>query len=53
MYKNLSWYNRQRLIQANRPFGKDGREFKKILIWLLAVFAIGMLGVWLWTKWQK
>jgi len=21
-YKNLSWYNRQKLIEANRPFGK-------------------------------
>jgi len=22
IYKNLSWYNRQKLVQANRPCGK-------------------------------
>ena len=23
IYKNLSWYNRQKFIEANRPFGKE------------------------------
>jgi hypothetical protein len=29
IYKNMSWYNRQKLIEANRPFGKKKRKPKK------------------------
>jgi len=29
VYKGLSWYNRQKLIEANRPFGKKKRKPKK------------------------
>ena len=36
LYKRLSGYNRQRFIEANRPFGKDPKEFIKMLMWFLA-----------------
>ncbi len=26
IYKNLSWYNRQKLVEANRPCGKQKRK---------------------------
>ena len=26
IYKNLNWYNRRKLIEANRPFGKQKRK---------------------------
>jgi preprotein translocase subunit Sss1 len=43
LYKKLSRYNRQRFIEANRPFGKDSKEFIKMLIWFLAgLFIIGI-----------
>jgi hypothetical protein len=29
LYKGLSWYNRQKLIEANRPFGKKKLKPKK------------------------
>lgn len=29
VYKGLSWYNRQKLIEANRPCGKKKRKSKK------------------------
>jgi len=28
VYKGLSWYNRQKLIEANRPFGKRKKKPK-------------------------
>lgn len=40
LYRGLSWYNRQKLIEANRPFGKDGKEFKEMLMWFLAGLSI-------------
>lgn len=40
IYKNLSWYNRSRMIEANRPFGKDGKEFKEMMMWFLALLSI-------------
>ncbi len=29
IYKSLNWYNRRKLIEANRPFGKKPRKEKK------------------------
>ena len=29
VYKNMSWYNRQKLIEANRPCGKKNKKSKK------------------------
>lgn len=29
VYKNMSWYNRQKLIEANRPCGKKNKKLKK------------------------
>lgn len=43
IYKGLSRYNRQKLIQANRPFGKDGKEFKEVMMLFLA--ALSIIGV--------
>ena len=44
LYKGLSWYNRDRLVEANRPFGKDPKEFIRMLIWFLAIlFIIGIV----------
>ncbi|QAT17906.1 hypothetical protein BU251_09300 [Candidatus Velamenicoccus archaeovorus] len=40
LYQGLSRYNRDRLIEANRPFGKDPKEFIRMLIWLFAISAI-------------
>ena len=40
LYKRLSGYNRQRFIEANRPFGKDPKEFAKMLMWFLAVLLV-------------
>jgi hypothetical protein len=40
LYKSLSWYNRDKLVEANRPFGKDPKEFIRILIWLFAISSI-------------
>lgn len=40
LYKKLNWYNRQKFIEANRPFGNDPKEFIKILMWFLAVLSI-------------
>lgn len=40
LYRKLSWYNRRRLIEANRPFGKDPKEFIRMLIWFLAISLI-------------
>jgi len=33
IYKNLSWYNRRKFIEANRPFGKDPKEFNELVMW--------------------
>ena len=44
LYKRMSWYNRLRLIEANRPLGKDPKEFIRMLIWFLAIlFIIGIV----------
>ncbi|MBU0768032.1 MAG: hypothetical protein KJ687_02915 [Proteobacteria bacterium] len=44
IYKRLSWYNRQKFIEANRPFGKDPKGFIKMLMWFLAIlFIIGIV----------
>ena len=40
IYKNLSWYNRRKLVEANRPFGKDPKEFKELVMWMLAGLSI-------------
>ena len=40
LYEKLSWYNQDRLIEANRPFGKDPKEFIRMLIWFLAILVI-------------
>ncbi|MFA6635704.1 MAG: nicotinamide mononucleotide transporter [Candidatus Omnitrophota bacterium] len=40
VYRKLSWYNRRRLIEANRPFGKDAKEFKELVMWMLAGLSI-------------
>jgi len=40
LYKKLSWYNRRRFIEANRPFGKDPKDFRETLMWLLAGLSI-------------
>jgi len=40
LYRKLSRYNRRRLIEANRPFGKDPKEFIRMLIWFLAISLI-------------
>ena len=40
IYKNLSWYNRRKFIEANRPFGKDPKEFKELVMWMLAGLSI-------------
>jgi len=40
LYKKLNWYNRQKFIEANRPLGKDPKEFIKMLMWFLAVLLI-------------
>jgi hypothetical protein len=40
IYKGLSEYNRRRMIEANRPFGKDGKEFKEMMMWFLAALSI-------------
>lgn len=40
IYKNLSWYNRRKFIEVNRPFGKDPKGCLKVFIWLLAVLFI-------------
>ena len=44
LYKGLSWYNRKKLIEANRLFGKDPKGFIRMLIWFLAIlFIIGIV----------
>ena len=40
IYKNLSWYNRRKFVEANRPFGKDPKEFKELVMWMLAGLSI-------------
>ena len=40
LYKRMSWYNRLRLIEANRPLGKDLKEFIRMLIWFLAILLV-------------
>ncbi len=40
IYKNLSWYNRRKLVEANRPFGKDPKEFRELVMWILAGLSI-------------
>lgn len=40
LYKNLNWYNRRKFIEANRPFGKDPKEFKELMMWFLAGLSI-------------
>jgi hypothetical protein len=46
IYRKLSWYNRQKFIEANRPFGKDPEGFIKMLMWFLAVlFIIGIVSI--------
>jgi hypothetical protein len=40
IYKGLSDYNRRRMIEANRPFGKDPKEFKEMAMWILAGLSI-------------
>ena len=40
IYKNLSWYNRRKFVEANRPFGKDPKEFKELVMWVLAGLSI-------------
>ncbi|MFH1665898.1 MAG: nicotinamide mononucleotide transporter [Candidatus Omnitrophota bacterium] len=40
LYKKLSWYNRGKFIEANRPFGKDPRVFTEMMMWLLAGLSI-------------
>jgi len=40
LYKGLSSYNRRKFIEANRPFGKDSKEFMEIMMWALAVLSI-------------
>ena len=40
LYKKLNWYNRQKFIEANRPLGKDPKEFIKMMMWFLAVLLI-------------
>jgi len=40
IYQGLSKYNRDKVIQANRPFGKDTKELKEMLLWFLAVLSI-------------
>jgi hypothetical protein len=44
LYEGLSWYNRDRLVEANRPLGKDPKEFIRMPIWFLAIlFIIGIV----------
>ena len=44
LYRKLSWYNRRRLVEANRPLGKDPKAFIRMLIWFLAIlFIIGIV----------
>lgn len=40
IYQRLNKYNREQMIKANRPFGKDFKEFKEMLMWFLAVLSI-------------
>ena len=40
IYRKLSWYNRHKFIKANRPFGKDTKEFKELMMWMLAGLSI-------------
>ncbi len=40
LYKKLNKYNRQKFIEANRPFGKDPKELVVMLIWFLAIVFI-------------
>jgi hypothetical protein len=40
IYQGLSGYNRDKMMQANRPLGKDTKEFMEMLLWLLAVLSI-------------
>lgn len=40
IYQGLSKYNRAQMIKANRPLGKDAKELKEMLRWLLAVLSI-------------
>lgn len=44
LYEGLSRYNRDRLIEANRPFGKDPNEFIRMLIWLFVISSI-LIGI--------
>ena len=58
IYKGLSDYNRRRMIEANRPFGKDGKEFKEMMVWFLAALSIigvacFLLAVWGWFSWMR
>jgi hypothetical protein len=58
IFKGLNWYNRQKSVEANRPFGKDGKEFKEMMMWFLAaLFIIGIvcffLAVWGWFSWMR
>lgn len=39
LFKELSPYNQRKLIEANRPFGKDPKAFKKMIAWILAILA--------------
>ena len=34
MYKRLNWYNRERFIKANRPFGKTNKNFDELWTWV-------------------
>ncbi len=40
IYKGLIDYNRRRMIEANRPFGKDPQEFREMMMWVLAGLSI-------------
>jgi hypothetical protein len=40
LYKKQNWYNRRRFIEANRPFGKNPKIFKELMMWFLAGLSI-------------